>query len=349
VVTRSTAAFVFADLLGRALFRELRQEGGLSYQAAADYEPRDGEHAVITAIADALPAKREAVLGGFVDVLAALRIGTINQSELDSVRGRALENLNHPDADAARLPGHARNLLHGHANLTTDEARAELEALTVADMRRVAQEAYATALVMTPSGTTADWAGLAAAPTSSAERVAGKRWPSLVHAEHALVIGDEGVSLTGPNGQATVRYQDCAAALTRPDGARYLTGADGVAVNIEPTLFTLPAGEIARIDAALPREVLVPLPARGEDQIPQPPAKGQRPRSRSGIWYGPLADRLVYSRDMLLCIAVLCAFLALGAANSGDSGAAVGLGIGVLIAAVPPTMVRTVRQFHARR
>jgi predicted Zn-dependent peptidase len=49
VVRRSTAAAVFADVLGRALFQDLRQEGGYSYSAQADYTPRDTDFATLTA------------------------------------------------------------------------------------------------------------------------------------------------------------------------------------------------------------------------------------------------------------------------------------------------------------
>src|SRR5690606_40665827 len=64
---------VLAHVLERELFRSLRQEGGLSYTVVADYEPRDLTHAHLIALADALPEKQGAVLGGFIDVLAKLR------------------------------------------------------------------------------------------------------------------------------------------------------------------------------------------------------------------------------------------------------------------------------------
>ncbi|MER7673136.1 insulinase family protein [Kitasatospora sp. NPDC096128] len=347
VVGHSTAALVFSDLLSRALFRELRQEGGLSYQAASGYDARDGGHAVITAVADALPAKREAVLGGFVDVLAGLRMGRIDTAELDAVRNRFLERLNQADA-AARLPGYARNLLIGHPNPTDDQARAELLALTVEDMRRIAEEVTASALVMTPAGTRGEWAGLHPAPTTSPDRVAGRHWRSLVHQGHALVVGDDGVSLISPHGQATVRYADCVAALASPDGARHLTGPDGMTVNIEPTLFALPADVIARIDASLPCEVVVPLPARTPQQIPRPPAKSATTAVRSALWYGWLADRLVRFADLLLAIAFMCVLGAFAMSGGGDEPGAVGFAVGAVLAAVPPVTIRTVRRIHAR-
>ncbi|MFD8129317.1 insulinase family protein, partial [Streptomyces mirabilis] len=80
VVTDTTAARLYAGVLERALSRSLRQEGGYSYTAASDYTSRRDGFATVTAFADALPAKQDAVLGGFVDVLAGLQVGRIAQA-----------------------------------------------------------------------------------------------------------------------------------------------------------------------------------------------------------------------------------------------------------------------------
>src|SRR5690349_12432377 len=85
VVRRGARAALFTKILERRMFRELRQEAGLSYTVSADYEPRDGGTAVITAVADALPEKQGAVLGGLVDLLAALRVGRIDTDEVTTV------------------------------------------------------------------------------------------------------------------------------------------------------------------------------------------------------------------------------------------------------------------------
>ncbi|MFD0594182.1 hypothetical protein ACFQZ4_18355 [Catellatospora coxensis] len=148
--------------------------------------PRGDGYATVSAYADALPEKQDAVLGGFVDVLARLRHGTIDPAGVTAVQNKSLENLNHPEIEAARLPGHALNLLTGQRNLTVDELRAELSAVTVAQVHAVAVEAYDTALLQTPCRTTADWAASpprrpprSARPTAAATptaRTARSRW-----------------------------------------------------------------------------------------------------------------------------------------------------------------------------
>ncbi|OQR60257.1 peptidase M16 [Streptomyces maremycinicus] len=276
VLRRSTAASVFADVLGRALFQDLRQEGGYSYSAEADYTPRDAEFATLTAYADALPQKQDAVVGGFVDTFARLRAGRIEQSELDSVRAKLLKMYDTPDLAAAALPSYALSLLLGHRILTPEQHRAELNAVTTQDLREVAREAWGDALLQVP-GRGVDWAGLTLAPQHSQAAVTGTRHRSLEDDEVTLVIGAEGVSLLTPRGPVTVRYDACAAMTTRPDGARVLTGHDGFSVTVEPTLYRgVTPDRVAALDAGVPAAAVVPMPAREPDQIPQP-----RPRKRT--------------------------------------------------------------------
>ncbi|MFF5182800.1 M16 family metallopeptidase [Streptomyces sp. NPDC000345] len=312
VVRRSTAASVFADVLGRALFQDLRQEGGYSYSAEADYSPRDAEYATLTAYADALPQKQDAVVGGFVDTLARLRAGRIEQSELDSVRGKLLKMYDAPDLAAASLPSYALSLLLGHRILSPAQHRAELNAVTLADLREVAREAWNGALLQVP-GRGVDWAGFTLAPQFSQTSVSGTRHQSLEDDKVTLVIGTEGVSLLTPRGPVTVRYDATAAMTTRPDGARCLTGHDGFSVSVEPTLYRgLTPERVAAVDAAVPPRAVVRMPAREPDRIPQP-----RKREASGGRAGGGTGRSTWAWTLALwtvgllaaCWGLLCAVI----------------------------------------
>lgn len=279
VLRRSTAASVFADVLGRALFQDLRQEGGYSYSAEADYSPRDADFATLTAYADSLPQKQDAVIGGFVDTLARLRAGRIDQSELDSARGKFLKMYDTPDLGAASLPSYALSLLLGHRILSPEQHKAELNAVTLADLHEVAREAWDGGLLQVP-GRGVDWAGFTLAPQYSSTAVTGTRHQSLEDERVTLVIGTEGVTLTTPKGPVTVRYDACAAMTTRPDGARGLTGHDGFAITVEPTLYRgVTPDRIAALDAAVPPQAVVRMPAREPDHIPQPRERTPTPRS----------------------------------------------------------------------
>ncbi|MFJ9740984.1 M16 family metallopeptidase [Streptomyces sp. NPDC101166] len=297
VLPRSTAASVFADVLGRALFQDLRQEGGYSYSAEAEYSPRDADFATLTAYADALPQKQDAVIGGFVDTLARLRAGRIEQSELDSARAKTLKLYDMPDFGAVSLPSYALSLLLGHRILSPEQQRAELHAVTLADLHDVARQAWDNGLLQTP-GRGVDWAGFSPAPQYSTTSVTGTRHPSLEDDQVTLVIGTEGVSLTTPRGPVTVRYDACAAMTTRPDGARALTGHDGFSVSVEPTLFRgITPERIAALDAGVPPQAVVHMPPRTPDRIPQPSARS----GGAGNARGGAGGRATWPWTLALC------------------------------------------------
>lgn len=283
VVGDSGAARLYAGVLGRALFRDLRQDGGYSYTATAGYEPRRDGFATVTAVADALPEKQDAVLGGFVDVLAALRAGRIEQADLDSVRAQADAALTAPDAMVKRLPGAAELLLAGRPPRSLDEQRAELWAATAVDLHAVAREAAGSALAQVPRGERLDWAGYAEAPTHSSYTVQGQRFAAVNQDGTALVVGGEGVSLVTDDGPVTVRYRACAAKLGWPDGGRVLIGDDGISVQVEPELYGVAPQALAGIDAAVHPASVVWLPPRQNRPRPSPPkntAAGRRSGGR---------------------------------------------------------------------
>ncbi len=292
VVGRSAAAGVLSGVLERELFRALRQEGGLSYTAQTNYEPRGDGYATITAVADALPEKADAVLGGFVDVLAKLRVGRIDPADVEAVVGKAVDGYGNAEADAARLPAYAFNLLVGHRVQTLDEAAAELRAVTPDAVAAVAAEALGTGLLMTPAGRRADWAGFAAAPTASDTVVPGRAYPSVDTPGARLVVGDTGVTVVHADEQcATVTYDACSAALAYPDGGRLLIGHDAVVVRVEPGLYEGAGTALPGIDAhTAGRGLRVELPARDPDDIPRPgdpsppagPGGGPPSRGRGG-------------------------------------------------------------------
>ncbi|MFK3983339.1 M16 family metallopeptidase [Micromonospora sp. NPDC050397] len=283
VVPRSIAATVFTGVLERELFRSLRQQGGLSYTAATNYDPRGDGFAVITALADALPEKQDAVLGGFVDVLAKLRVGRVDEADLVAVVGKATESLTTAEADAARLPSAAFNLLTGHPFQSSDELVQELKEVTVEQVHAVTGVALESSLLMTPHRRTADWAGFVAAPNGSTEAVEGTTYPGLGNVSSRLVVGESGVSLVPEEGDPdTVRFDECVVMLAWPDGGRQLIGADAITVRVEPTLYR--DANPSDIDARVPAGVRVDLPARSPEQIPRPetvdPSAGKGIRGR---------------------------------------------------------------------
>ncbi|MFD8296828.1 M16 family metallopeptidase [Streptomyces bauhiniae] len=315
VVADTTAAWLYSGVLERELTRALRQEGGYSYTAASDFTSRRDGHALVTAFADSLPAKQDAVLGGFVDVLAAFQAGRIAQADLDAVRGRADGALAAPDTAARRLPGLAEDLLAGRPLRTADELRAELRAVTPADLHQVALEAAGTALLQVPGGHRADWAGYTAAPVDSPYAVTGRRFAARGD-DTALIMGTDGVSLTGRTADGseravTVHYRSCAAVLSWPDGGRRLVGTDGLTVEVEPGLYGVDAHTMAALDAAVPPQAVVHLPPR--QQPAARPASSAAPQGTSPGARTPTRRTVAQSIGLvvLVILAVLSGFVAL--------------------------------------
>jgi hypothetical protein len=330
LVPRAPAAAVFADVLERMLFRELRQESGISYAAQTDYQPLGREHVVITAAADSLPENSGAVLGGMVDVLATLRAGRVDPADVTAVIGKRIEGMRHSEDVAARLPAQALGLLAGREVLDVDELIAGLTAVTASDVTAVAGHAWANGLIMSPSR--ADYAGFTIAPQESERAVTGTEYRALPGATALLVVGDEGVSLIDDGSLLTVRYDECVLMRAWPDGGRQLIGADGIVVWAEPTLHRAGREAVTRIDAAVPRELVVVEPMRPPEQIPQPTASASRADRIGGIQgmvlfglvtllFGGLAALLLVAlffetRDRLQ-LGVTGTLLALAAAGGG--------------------------------
>ena len=273
-VTRCPAAALFAAILERALYRMLRLDSGISYTATTSYQPRGDGMAIITAYADALSEKRAAALSGFVDTIKELAKSGVAAEELEAVRNKALDALNHPDVATARLPAVAVDLLTGEPVLTVAEQADRLRAVTTADLLAIAGEVHANALLQVPYGVSAYTTGFAPAPTASDAAVSGQRYPSRGDDGGTLIVGEDGVSIIDDAGEiATVRFADCAVRLRWPDGGSQLIGNDGVTVSVEPTLHQLDEAALNSLDQAVPEGRTVTMPERSAEQIPRAAAR----------------------------------------------------------------------------
>lgn len=351
-VTRGAAAIAYARLLERALFRELRQERGLSYTATTDYSTDGRPRATVTALADAQPDNVGAVLDAFLGQIHALRDEYVTAKELAAVRSLSLEQLRSPDVEAARLPVRAADLLCGASRRTTDQLVAEVEALTADHIRKVARKVDRSALLMVPESVPRPPAGFEAAPTGSRFAVTGKRYRSRADHRVTLVHGVDGVSLDTPAGPVTVLYEECAALLRHPDGGRQLIGPDAVVVRVEPTVFPIPAGALAAIDAAVDAgagpAVIVDLPARNPDNIPKPArvkalrrvlrSIGSSMRIRSAHVGSGVRGR--WKWWLYVTVMFACPLVAIVAAFTSDRPVVLGFGVVGLLAAFRATRRR---------
>jgi zinc protease len=272
VVRRTAAARLYGVLLDRRLHAMLRRERGTSYAAWAAYEPRDAEYAVVTAAADALPDNHGEVTTAFVNVLAEGAGGAVAEDDLETVRSLGRDALRRPGAATAFVPNAAVNLLMGAPVLTPRQMCDQLEAVSVEDVRAVADEALASGLLMVPVGQSVGRAGFVPAPVWSSAAVKGRSFRSQDHPadRRRLVLGPDGLSLVDGRRIATVRYADCVGMLSWADGARSLFGSDAINVHVEPRLWRLPRGALQLVDAAVPADRVAHLPDRPAESLPRP-------------------------------------------------------------------------------
>ncbi|WP_326551645.1 M16 family metallopeptidase [Micromonospora sp. NBC_01813] len=331
VVPAGAAASVLTGVLERELFRALRQRDGLSYTTAAHYEPRGDGNAVITAVADAPTGKETAVLGGFIDVLAKIRVGRVDETDVAAVVGKATASLSSMEADGARLPSMALDLLTGQPVASSDDRTRQLKEVTVESVQAVATTALKSALLMTPRARGADWAGFVEAESGTVGLLPGTSHRGLGGLDgQRLVIGAQGVSLVSESGQvASVRYDRCVAMLAWPDGGRQLIGDDAISIRLEPTVYQGATAELA--DAAIPAQLRVDMPARDPQEIPQPETADGSPGryTQAGATAGGAIDRFRgLSGGQKLKVG------ALGLVTVVVGAAALGLTIALLVGAV---------------
>lgn len=327
LVPRSTAAMVFARVLGKALFTDLRQRGGYSYTAQADYHPIGRDIGAVVAIADSAPDKQEAALGAFIDVLARLRFGTISQAESETAKSSIMNELDDPDA-AQLLPGYAVATLIGRPPQSPEELRAEVAAVAIADLQQVAEQVHADALIQVPT-LGLDWAGVSAVPLYSDGAVWGREYPAFDDDGGALIVGNQGVSVQAGEQALTVYYSECVAIQVYPDGGRRLFGRDGISVAVEPTLYRLDAGVPDEVVNAVSASAVISMPPRHQDEIPRPsgalePARRlARPHRVSGPISSPSTVMTVLRRSAFVITWLIAAFLFI-LALAGTIGAAQG-------------------------
>jgi zinc protease len=240
-------------------------------------------------------------------VLAAMEVGRIAPDDVTTVVDQIRADLVQAEDQGGRLPGQALNLLTGRPVQSLEESLADLNAVTAEQVAEAAEQACRSGLLITPAGMTADWAGYEEASEFSGHTVTGTSYRARRAAGSRLVVGAEGVSVTGADGSATVRYDECPAMLIWPDGGRRLFGPDGTVISAEPTHFRGADAAIRDLYERVPAGVRVVLPPRDAEQIPKPPYGSAVPRIWTRRWWSLTASatRRARGNDLLLLLGTI--------------------------------------------
>lgn len=289
LVPDEPAARLLAEVARRALFQRLRHERGWTYDPAASVGSLDGRSALLRLSAGLREETASESVGEFLDTWGRLRY-EVPADELEAARAHLLLTFDEPHQDALWLPDAADRMLLGLPVPAPAERRAALEAVTAADVRRVARQAWDTGLLVTPVAE--GWAGTSVVPRGEGPAVEGAAFERL-DADATVVVGPDGATLRDGRARQTVRFAETAALFAYPDGGRLLVGLDGAEIPFEPTLHDdLTASRVVTlVDERVPADLVVPVPRA---QAPERPS-----RERIGAVRQARADREVAEMGLL--------------------------------------------------
>ncbi|MFI7060287.1 hypothetical protein ACIBL3_04835 [Kribbella sp. NPDC050124] len=271
VVPRSTAAVALVRALRRGLEGGFRHGAGVGYSGWASYELVDAEHAMVTAGMDILPEARSTVVAETTTVLRRLRDRGPDPAELRDDLDQELRRLKTEPAENWLPYLAAREVLLGRPPTDRDQLAAELDAVTVDEVREAARAMWSNLLLSADPEAARDpqlsWNG--GPPRASAPL--GQQFKHLGRpvAKAVLTVGRSGAHVDTTRGETSASYDELAAVVAFPDGGRLLIRRDGYQLPIEPALWKNGQQAVAAVDAATAVALRVPMPAREPDEIPR--------------------------------------------------------------------------------
>ena len=271
VIPRGVSVWVMEALAAERFLHEAREIDALSYSLSVSTSPVGVDLTRFTCMADTVPEKGAGVAGCLTDALAALCHGGFTDEELDRAKAAAAKDFEDEDAEAIMLGTHVLNHLFGRTDKTVEEMRTTCAEVTRQDIQAVAQVIRDNAIWVSPARDL-EWAGIPNVHFTL-DSMEGHEFGQ-IGGPGKLIVSDKGVTLDSGKGPTwTVRFDQCVGIETYPDGLRVVVSLTGVTVSIEPTLFQglTPALAAALVDARVPGDRLIPMPARRPNDIPVPP------------------------------------------------------------------------------
>lgn len=278
-IPTTEAAAAGARIARQRLTDELRHRLGLVYDLDLDLAgsvSTDG--GTLSLVADP-PARAAGQVAAALDaVLTDLRQHGPTAAELDDdlAEGGAVHD--DPRSALEKAAAAAAEHLHRRRVWDPDTARAERESVTPADVRAAFEDYPATAILTVPQGVVPDLPGYRPYPEHLGSPVSGQAFRRQVFGPVPrgvrLVVGEDGVSLVGRDGSATVRWDDVVGYGAVDPDLRILYGGNGCTIDLHPLFFKDGERAMQLIDARIPAGV------RFAESLPEAPPPGGRRRSR---------------------------------------------------------------------
>ena len=271
IIGRGASVAVMEYLAGERFLHEAREVDALSYSLSVTTSVVTADSSRFSCVADTVPENGAGVAGCLTDALAALCYGQFTDEELARAKAAAMKEYEDEDVESKMLPTHVINHLLGREDKTVEELRRGCAEVTREDIIELARTIRANAMWVTPAGNL-EWAGVSSSHFTL-EPMEGHEFAQ-IGGTGKLIVSDKGVTLDSGKGSTwTVRFDQCVGIETYPDGLRVVVSLTVVTVSIEPTLYQglTPALTAALVDARVPGDRLIPMPARRPGDIPVPP------------------------------------------------------------------------------
>lgn len=230
-VPSGATAVVASGVLSDRLFRRLRVDEGHVYSVHPGLTDLDGHRSVLSLAIDTSPQHADDIVRGLLSELGVVSLAGPEEAEVDKVKRGFQRALEEPDVGDGLVASAARNELLGRPQRSIAERRAEMDAVTVDDVRRLVQDALAEANLVVP-----EHAGLndlrfrGLAPVIEPATTGATRSVVVDEVDRGdrLLVDHTGVhhyeAVTGR--MRSVAWHALAGSIRGPDGVRILFGLD---------------------------------------------------------------------------------------------------------------------------
>ena len=264
VVSRSTAGTVLPELLQRDVREQFRNQDGASYAPWSWYEAVDHDNALVVVGAD---ITREAYPTLAKRATKLVRWLSDDGPSADHLREQVesrVQAMNDP-YNAVGVAGRAAHEhLRGRPATGHDQLVEELEAITVDDVRDVASEFRRTLMLGVPGDSPAPQGMAQLTQPSNRGWVSGRRfrhrdWPAV---KTYLVVDVADAHLVAEPDHQCYHADEVEGLHKFDDGGRHLVTSDGWGLTVHPEDWRGGSTLVAALDAMVPEDRHLPMPAR---------------------------------------------------------------------------------------
>jgi hypothetical protein len=264
VVTRSPAGTVLPDLLQRTVREQFRNRDGASYAPWSWYEAVDAEQALAVVGADIATEAYPTLAGRTANLVRLFANEGPPEDHLRELVEARVQAMNDPYNAVGIALRAAHDHLRGREPLTHDEVIGELEEITLDGVREAAQELRRSLMLGVPGNARAPENMRQLAQPIKRGHVSGRRfrhrdWPAV--SAYLVVDVDDAHMVAEPEYQCY--HADEVEGLHRfGDGGRHLVTADGWGLTVNPEEWHKGDTLVAALDAMVPQDRHLPMPAR---------------------------------------------------------------------------------------